>query len=103
MVELWESCNSCLEYGHCSNGYSNEQCVTKTLPSRAQALKLAVSVDNMPAVRYLIEIADTNINESVGYYGETALNVISYYGAETPLDYKVMKYLLDNDANVHAK
>lgn len=103
LMAVWSICSSCLEGGICVDTDTRERCINQTLPNRTKALNHAVGRANIKAIRYLIEVVGVDINDVSGDYGETPLHVISYYGAEVPLDYKTMKYLLDNGANVHAR
>ncbi len=102
LISVWSKCSACLDNGICGQD-TKAQCLDKTLPSRASALDHAIGRSNIQALRYLVEVAGADVNEPMGEYQETSLHIASYYGAETPRNYEVMKYLLDRGADVHAR
>ena len=102
LIGTWAICSSCLEHNICINNDTRNICNNRTIPNLLNAIDVAVSMGNILAVRYLIEVVGIDVNTTIESSGETLLHISAYYSADVPKYYAVMKYLLDNGADVNA-
>jgi hypothetical protein len=78
---IWLFCEKCLNNELCES-YDVKQCNNVTIPSRNEALSKAVGRANIEAVRFLVDVAKTNVNGVTGEYKETPLIIAAYYGTQ---------------------
>lgn len=97
--EIWFFCERCLRDNECKPD-NIKQCKTITIPSRDEALSLAVTTANTEVVYFLVNKAKANVNGVTGEYNETPLIIAAYYG--TKKHKEIAKFLLSHGANINA-
>ncbi|MGB7803672.1 ankyrin repeat domain-containing protein, partial [Buttiauxella sp.] len=95
----WFFCERCLSGGGCE-AKDVKQCEAVTLPDRNEALDVAVGAANTKAVRFLVDVAKTNVNGVSGDFKQQPLMAAAYYGTEE--HQKIASFLLLRGANINA-
>ncbi|HHI2444879.1 TPA: ankyrin repeat domain-containing protein [Enterobacter cloacae] len=98
--EIWFFCERCLSDNECKPD-NIKQSKTITIPSRDEALSLAVTTANTEVVYFfLVNKAKANVNGVTGGYNETQLIIAAYYG--TKKHKEIAEFLLSHGANINA-
>lgn len=95
---IWFFCEKCLNNELCESD-DVKQCKNVTIPSRNEALSKAVGRANIEAVRFLVDVAKTNVNGVTGEYKETPLIIAAYYGTQKHQD--IAEFLISRGADIN--
>ncbi|EAZ0165963.1 ankyrin repeat domain-containing protein [Salmonella enterica subsp. salamae] len=98
LKKIWFFCEKCLNNELCES-YDVKQCKDVTIPSRSEALSKAVGRANTEAVYFLVDVAETDVNEVTGEYKETPLIIAAYYGTKKHQD--IAEFLLSRGADIN--
>lgn len=100
LKRIYYFCEKCIHEKSCHK-YDRQQCQNVTIPSRNEALSLAISTANIEAVYFLIDVAKADVNGVTGDYKETPLIIAAYYGS--PKHQQIASFLLLRGADINKK
>lgn len=98
LERMYYFCEKCIHAKSCHE-YERQQCQNVTIPSRNEALSLAISTANIQAVYFWVDIAKADVNGVTGDYKETPLIIAAYYGS--PKYQQIASFLLLRGADIN--